>query len=136
MGHRHQRPTRGGTHQGPALTFRAAPMTRKPLYLFLTALVALAALFVSRQRALNALGAGNSLLRREVDLEQAARSAAVRETSANTTAELSKADEKELLQLRSKIQPLREQLRDTSNLVVILQKLGTGGVSPGHPPPR
>lgn len=83
---------------------------------------ALAALFVARQRTLNALRAGNDSLRRQAELEQSAFVAAVRESPANSVAGLSKADEKELLRLRSKIVPLREQLRDASNRVVLLQR--------------
>ena len=44
------------------------------------------------------------------------------EPPAAPTPRLNDADEKELLQLRSKIAPLREQLRDTSNRVVVLQQ--------------
>ena len=54
---------------------------------------ALAALFVARQRTLNALRAGNDSLRRQAELEQSAFVAAVRESPANSVAGLSKADE-------------------------------------------
>jgi hypothetical protein len=88
----------------------------------LTVIVALAALFVTRQRALNTLRADNDSLRKQVDLENSARAAAVPDPPTNSVARLNDADEKELLQLRSKILPLREQLRDASNRVAVLQR--------------
>jgi hypothetical protein len=97
-------------------------MRKKSAYFVLTVIVALAALFVARQRTLNALRAGNDSLRTHVELEQSARGAAVREPAADSAAGLCEADEKELLQLRSRIVPLREQLREASNRVVLLQR--------------
>jgi hypothetical protein len=95
----------------------------------LTVVVALAALFAARQRTLHALRAGNDSLRSQIDLDKSARGAAVPDPPTNSVARLNDADEKELLQLRSKIVPLREQLRDASNRVVILQRPRTGGAS-------
>jgi hypothetical protein len=97
-------------------------MRRKSAYFVLTVIVALAALFVARQQALNALRTDNDSLRKQVAVEVSARGAAVPEPPAEPAPRLNDADEKELLQLRSKIVPLREQLRDTSNRVVILQR--------------
>jgi hypothetical protein len=97
-------------------------MRKKSAYFVLTAIVALAALFVTRQRALNTLRADNDSLRKQVDLENSARAAAVPDPPTNSVARLNDADEKELLQLRSKILPLREQLRDASNRVAVLQR--------------
>ena len=97
-------------------------MRNKSTYFVLTVIVALAALFVTRQRTLNALRADNDSLRKQVDSEKTARAAAVPEPPAAPAPRLNDADEKELLQLRSKIAPLREQLRDTSNRVVVLQQ--------------
>jgi len=91
---------------------------------FLTVIVALAAWFVMRQRTLNDLRASNDSLRKQIDLGKSASATAVGETTANSVASLSKADERELLQLRSKIVPLRERLPDTSNRVVLLQSYG------------
>ena len=102
-------------------------MRNRSIYFVLTVVVALAALFVTRQRTLNALRADNDSLGKQVALEESARGAAVPEPPEEPTPRLNDADEKELLQLRSKIAPLREQLRDTSNRVVILQRPGAGG---------
>jgi hypothetical protein len=108
-------------------------MKKKSAYFILTVFVALAALFVARQRTLNALCADNDSLRKQVELEKSAREAAVREPSAEPAAKLNDADEKELLQLRAKIVPLRQQLRDTSSRVVILQRPRRAG-APAAPP--
>jgi hypothetical protein len=81
-------------------------------------IIAFAAWFSIRQRALNDLRDSNDSLRKRIDLKKSA----VAETSPNSVVRLSNADERELLQLRSKIVPLREQLRDTSNRVALLQK--------------
>jgi hypothetical protein len=89
-------------------------MRKKSAYFVLTVIVALAALFVTRQRALNTLRADNDSLRKQVDLENSARAAAVPDPPTNSVARL--------LQLRSKILPLREQLRDASNRVAVLQR--------------
>jgi hypothetical protein len=97
-------------------------MRNKSTYFLLTVIVALAALFVTRQQTLNALRADNDSLRKQVDSEESARAAAVPEPPAEPTPRLNDADEKELLQLRSKIAPMRAQLRDMSNRVVILQQ--------------
>ena len=97
-------------------------MRKKSAYFVLTVIVALAALFVTRQRALNTLRADNDSLRKQVDLENSTRAAAVPDPPTNSVARLNDADEKELLQLRSKILPLREQLRDASNRVAVLQR--------------
>jgi hypothetical protein len=97
-------------------------MGRKSTCFVLTVIIALAALFVTRQRTLNALRAVNDSLRKQVAVEVSARGAAVRQPPAEPTPGLNDADEQELLQLRSKIAPLREQLRDASNRVVILQR--------------
>ncbi|MGD0412739.1 MAG: hypothetical protein ABSC18_13680 [Verrucomicrobiota bacterium] len=99
----------------------------------MTFIVALAALFVARQQTLNALRAENDSLRKQVELENSAREAAVPAPPAEPVAGLNDADERELLQLRSQIVPLREQLRDASNRVVILQLPRTGG-APSVPP--
>ena len=97
-------------------------MRNKSTYFILIVIVALAAFFATRQRTLNALRADNDSLGKQVALEESARVAAVPEPPAEPTPRLNDADENELLQLRSKIAPLREQLRDTSNRVVVLQK--------------
>ena len=102
-------------------------MRKKSTYFILTVIVALAALFVTRQRTLNAVRADSDSLRKQVALEESARGAAVPEPPSNSTPRLNDADEKELLQLRSKIAPLREQLRDASNRVVVLQRPRAGG---------
>jgi len=104
-------------------------MRKKAAYFVLTVIVALAASFVVRHRTLNALRADNDSLRSQIDLDKSARPAALPDPPANSVARLNDADEKELLQLRSKIVPLREQLRDASNRVVILQRPRTGGAS-------
>jgi hypothetical protein len=108
-------------------------MSKKSAYFVLTVIVALAVLFVARQRTLHTLRADNDSLRNQVDLETSAREAAVPKPPANSSPRLSEADEKELLQLRSKILPLREQLRDTSNRVVILQHPRKDAGSSGQP---
>ncbi len=108
-------------------------MSKKSAYFVLTVIVALAALFVARQRTLNTLRADNDSLRKQVDLEKSARLSALPEPPANSAPGLSGADEKELLQLRSKILPLREQLRDASNRLAILQRPRTGAGSSGLP---
>jgi hypothetical protein len=97
-------------------------MRKKSAYFVLTVIVALTALFVSRQRTLHALRAGNDSLRTQVAMQNSARGATVRESAADSAAGLCEADEKELLQLRSRIVPLREQLREASNRVVLLQR--------------
>ena len=97
-------------------------MGKQPAYFVLTVIVALAALFVARQRTLHPLRADNESLRKQVELAESAREAAVPEPTSNSAAGLNDADERELLQLRSQIVPLREQLRDASNRVVILQR--------------
>jgi len=94
----------------------------KSTYCVCSVIVALMALFVLRQQTLNNLREDNDSLRKQIALEKSARVASVTETPTNSVARLSNADERELLQLRSKIVPLREQLRDTSNRVVLLQK--------------
>jgi len=99
----------------------------KSAYFVLTVIVALAALFVVRQQTLKALRADNDSLRKQVDLEKSARPAALPDPPVNSVARLTDAEKKELLQLRSKIVPLREQLRDASNRVVILQRPRAGG---------
>ena len=104
------------------MNFHAVLMRRKSTCFVLTVVVALAALFVTRQGTLNALRADNDALRKQMDLEKARREAAVPQPPAEPVARLNDADEKELLQLRSQIVPLREQLRDASNRVVILQR--------------
>lgn len=119
---RHQRRGGGGTNHRPTLNLRADPMRTKAVYFVLTVIVALAALFAARQRTLHALRAGNDSLRSQFDLAKPARGAAVPDPPTNSVARLSDADEKELLQLRSKILPLREQLRDASNRVAVLQR--------------
>jgi len=98
-------------------------MRNRPAYLVLAVAVLLATLFIARHGALNALREENDSLRNEIESEKSIRAKAVREPSMNLAAGLNEADEKELLQLRSRIMPLREQLRDTSNRVVILQRL-------------
>jgi hypothetical protein len=108
-------------------------MRKKSAYFVLTVIVAFTALFVARQRTLDALRAGNDSLRTRINLEKSARGMGVHEPPANSAAGLNDADERELLQLRSKIMPLREQLRDTSNRVVLLQRPRTAPVSSGHP---
>jgi len=97
-------------------------MRNRPAYLVLAVAVLLATLFIARHGALNALREENDSLRNEIESEKSIRAKAVREPSMNLAAGLNEADEKELLQLRSRM-PLREQLRDTSNRVVILQRL-------------
>ncbi len=97
-------------------------MRKKSTYFVLTVIVALAALFVTRQRALNTLRADNDSLRKRVDLEKSARAAAIPDPPTNSVARLNDADERELLQLRSKIVPLRDQLRDASNRVALLER--------------
>ena len=108
-------------------------MKKKSAYFILTVIVALAALFVARQRTLNALRADNESLRRQVDSVKARREAAVPQPPAEPVAGLNDADERELLQLRSQIVPLREQLRDASNRVIVLQRPSAGDVAAGHP---
>lgn len=108
-------------------------MRRKCTYFVLILIVAFAALFVARQRTLNALRADNDSLRKQVAVEESARGAAVHEPPAERAPGLNDADERELLRLRSKIVPLRAQLRDTSNGVAILQRPRTGG-APSVPP--
>ena len=97
-------------------------MRKKSTYFVLTVIAALAVLFATRQQALNTLRADNDSLRKQLDLEKSAREAAVPDPPTNSVARLSADDEKELLQLRSKVLPLREQLRDASNRVVVLQR--------------
>ena len=96
-------------------------MRKKSTYFVLTVIAALAVLFATRQQALNTLRADNDSLRKQLDLEKSAREAAVPDPPTNSVARLSADDEKELLQLRSKVLPLREQLRDASNRVAMLQ---------------
>jgi len=108
-------------------------MRRKSAYFILTLMLALAALFVARQRTLNALRVENDSLRRQVESAKSVREAAVPEPPAEPAPGLNDADEKELLRLRSRIVPLREQLRDTSNRVVVLQRPRTGGAPSAHP---
>ena len=96
-------------------------MRRNYAYLVFIAIIALAALFSTRQRTLNDLRESNTTLQKQIDLEKSARAVKVVELPTNSVARLSIADERELLQLRSKIVSLREQLRDTSNRVVLLQ---------------
>jgi hypothetical protein len=83
-------------------------------------------MFVTHQRTLNSLRKGNDSLRKQVDLAESARVAAALEPLSEPVARLNEADEKALLQLRSKIVALREQLLDTSNRVVILGRQATG----------
>ena len=104
------------------MTAAKVPMRKKSAYFLLTVIAALAVLFGMRQRTLNALRADNDSLRKQVDSEKTARAVVVLQPPAAPVPKLNDADEKELLQLRSKIVPLREQLRDTSNRVVVLQK--------------
>ena len=81
-------------------------MRIKSAYFIFTVIIVLAALFVMRQRTLNNLREDNGSLRKQIDLEKSARAARFVELPANTVAKLSTADERELLQLRSKIVPL------------------------------
>ena len=103
-------------------------------YFVLTAIVVLAAWFVTRQRTLNVLSEGNDFLRSKIQGEELASRANEREIPAHVAARLSEAEEKELLQLRSRIVPLREQMRDTSNRLVILQRPVMRGPPPGTSP--
>jgi hypothetical protein len=99
-------------------------MRRNYTYFVFIVIVALTTLFVARQRTLNDLRASNDSLRKQIDLEKSVSVVLVGESPANSAAKLSEADERELLRLRSKIVPLREQLRNTSNRVVLLQSYG------------
>ena len=83
-------------------------------------IVAFAAWFTARQRALHDLRAGNDSLRRQIDLRPSGGSTTP--ASTNSAAKLSDTDERELLQLRSSITSLREQARDASNRVDLLNK--------------
>jgi hypothetical protein len=98
-------------------------MRKWHIYFGLTVIVALAILFIARQRTLNDLRAGNDSLRKQVEMKRSAFVPDISGPQMETVARLSEVDEKELLQLRSRIGPLREQLRDMSNRVVILQRL-------------
>ncbi|MGO8699436.1 MAG: hypothetical protein ACLQVY_17150 [Limisphaerales bacterium] len=100
-------------------------MAKKSAYVFLTVVLALTALFVNQQRTLNSLRAGNGFLRKQVAAAESARVPVAPETLAEPVAKLNEADEKELLQLRSKIAALREQVRDTSNELALLRRLPT-----------
>jgi hypothetical protein len=111
------------------LNFAAIHMRKTPAYFFLTIIIVLAALSVARQRTIHSLRADNSSLRMEVDARRNARRAVVPETQEEPVAALSEADEKDLLQLRSRIGLLREQLCSISNRVVLLQRLPT---NPNH----
>jgi hypothetical protein len=97
-------------------------MTRKSIYFLLTVIVAIAAVITARQRALNSLRVDNDSLRKQVDLAESARVAAAPEPPAVAGARLGDADERELLRLRSRIVPLREQLRDASNSLAVFQR--------------
>jgi hypothetical protein len=99
-------------------------MSKKFAYFVLIVIVALAALLAARQRTLNDLRADNDSLRKQIDWEKPARPPTAGESPSNSVGRLSDVDERELLQLRSKIVPLREQLRDLSNRVVFLQPRG------------
>jgi hypothetical protein len=111
-------------------------MRNRSAYFALTVIIALAALFVARQRTLHALRADNDTLRKQVELEKSSRGAVAPEPPAEAATELNDRDERELLQLRSKILPLKEQLRDVSNRVVILENPRTGGAPPGPLSPQ
>jgi hypothetical protein len=102
---------------------------RKSAYFVLTIIAALTTLFMWRQRNLNALRASNDSLRRTCDQEELRRSDEVSEPSTNSLARLSEPDEKELLQLRSRIVSLREQARDESNRLAVIQEVKRSGVS-------
>lgn len=113
-----------GINHKPTSNLPSIPMKRIYAYLVFIAIIALAALFSTRQRTLNDLRESNTTLHKQIDLEKSVNASTVGETPTNSVERLSYADERELLQLRSKIVPLREQLRDTSNRVVLLQKSG------------
>ena len=83
------------------------------------------ALLIARQRTIHTLRVDNRSLRNQVDARRSACQAPVSESQGLPAARLSEADERELLQLRSRIGFLREQLRDISNRVTILQRLST-----------
>jgi hypothetical protein len=97
-------------------------MRRKSAYFILTVVVALAAVFAARQRTLYALRAVNDSLRGQIESKTSALGAAFPEPPAAPAARLNGAEEKELLRLRAAIVPLREQLRDASNSIAILQR--------------
>jgi predicted RNase H-like nuclease (RuvC/YqgF family) len=88
-------------------------------------MIPLAALFLTRQRAINHLRAENEMLQHQVESRKANCLADIHESPTAPVDRLSEADERELLQLRSKISPLRENLRDASNRVIFLQRLPT-----------
>ena len=107
-------------------------MRKKVAYFILTVIVALTVLFVMQQRTLNTLRADNDSSRKQIDLQKSAPAVAVPDPPTNSVARLSDAEEKELLQLRSKVLPLREQLRDASNRVAILQPPRKDAASSGQ----
>jgi hypothetical protein len=107
-------------------------MRNKSIYFAFTVILLFAALFVTRQRALNELRAENIALQKKID---AAKNESQTETAAPTAVSapgLGDADERELLHLRSVIVPLREQLRDASNQVVTFQRAQSGKTNAGH----
>jgi hypothetical protein len=100
-------------------------MRNKAGYFVLTVIIALTAWFAARQQTLNELRAGNDSLRRQIaDIESVSSAGKPGGPPANPATDLTEADERELLQLRSKMVPLWKQLRDTSNRVVLLQRGG------------
>lgn len=107
-------------------------MRNKSIYFLLTIILVLTALFVTRQRMLDELRADNEALRKQVDAGKARNETETAEPAAVSAPGLSEVDERELLHLRSVIEPLREQLRDASNQVVIFQRAQGGKTNAGH----
>jgi hypothetical protein len=100
-------------------------MRKSRAYLVLLIVAALAGVVVARQRTLNHLRAENALLRKRVELKESARRLAVRGTQSSPLAGLSQAQKAELLRLRGSIAPLLQQLRDSSNRVVVLKRFAS-----------
>jgi C4-dicarboxylate-specific signal transduction histidine kinase len=98
-------------------------MRKKAAYFYLTMLIACAVFFLARQRTLNNLRAESARLQHQVEARNDARLADIPQSQATPVAQLSEAEERELLQLRAKIGPLRENLREASNRLALLQRL-------------
>ena len=97
-------------------------MKKIPAYFVLTVIVALIVLFAARQRTLLALRSENDALREQAEQKTPPPAQRERADSTEGAARLTDAEEKELLQLRSRIGPLRDQLREMSNRVGLLQR--------------
>jgi hypothetical protein len=99
-------------------------MNKQIGYLLLATTTAVIILFAARHRALSRLRAGNASLQQQLDSQAVATvpEPATAGPSTNSIAQLNPDELSELLRLRGQISPLRRELQDMSNRVVMLSQ--------------